>query len=51
VLCADAKDSLAPLKHKDVIALKTDVARTANEVTSEKKEVLQMITKLTSAGI
>lgn len=43
---SDIRESMSPLQHKDVIALRADVARTANEVRTDKKEVLQLLSKL-----
>ena len=45
-LCTEIRESMSPLKHKDVITLRADIARTANEVRNDKKEVLQLLSKL-----
>lgn len=47
-LCAEIRESMLSLKHKDVLVLRADVARTANDVRTDKKEVLQLLTKLRS---
>lgn len=45
---ADVRESMLAMKHKDVVALRADVARTASEVRSDKKEVSQLLSKLES---
>ena len=45
-MCSEVREALAPLKHKDVITTRSDVARTASEVRSEHKDVQSAIAKL-----
>jgi hypothetical protein len=50
-LCAEVREAIAPLKHKDVITLRTDVARTAQEVRTDQKEILSTLAKLQAYNV
>jgi hypothetical protein len=43
---AEVREAMAPLKHEDVIAVRSDVARTASEVRTDQKDVVSMLSKL-----
>ena len=43
---ADIRESMSSLKHDSVTTLRADVARTANDVRTDQKEVLQLLSKL-----
>jgi hypothetical protein len=48
---AEVREAMAPLKHKDVIAVRSDVARTASEVRTDQKEVANVISKLQAYSV
>eukprot|EP00892_Ulva_mutabilis_P004888 jgi/Ulvmu1/2771/UM014_0229.1 len=48
---SDIRESMSSLKHADVVSLRADVARTANEVRTDKKEVLQLLSKLRAQDV
>lgn len=45
---AGLQETLSPLKHDDVIAMQSNVAREASEVQKARAEVTRMLTKLSS---